>query len=258
MGTHERGDDSTIDAAAIAAPFSLYDPPLALPPAPLARHSALTSPLIASQSSVLAVDGELDRAIARAVAEAETGLVDVIGERSALKNAFVPKLNDFVVDASTTGPPASAVVDADHSRLLLRLDFYGVREKIITGDGNCQFRALSDQLFRDGGENHDAVRAAVCDRLVRNPDDYAPYAAPLDFDEYVQKMSNAGEWGDHITLQAAADAYGVDINIITSYSEHGFIEITPKEGADVNSPRSLWLSFFAEVHYNSIVPGPRA
>lgn len=258
MGTNERGEDSTIDDAAIAAALSIDERDVASIDAQIERDAALARSLSDAQELVLDVDGELDRAIARAVAEAETGLVDVIGERSALKNAFVPKLNDFVVDASTTGPPASAVVDADHSRLLLRLDFYGVREKIITGDGNCQFRALSDQLFRDEGENHDAVRAAVCDRLVRNPDDYAPYAAPLDFDEYVQKMSNAGEWGDHITLQAAADAYGVDINIITSYSEHGFIEITPKEGADVNSPRSLWLSFFAEVHYNSIVPGPRA
>ena len=151
MGTNERGEDSTIDDAAIAAALSIDERDVASIDAQIERDAALARSLSDAQELVLDVDGELDRAIARAVAEAETGLVDVIGERSALKNAFVPKLNDFVVDASTTGPPASAVVDADHSRLLLRLDFYGVREKIITGDGNCQFRALSDQLFRDGG-----------------------------------------------------------------------------------------------------------
>lgn len=51
------------------------------------------------------------------------------------------------------------------------------------------------------------------------------------------------------------DVYGVDINIIILYFEYGFIEIILKEGVDVNSSRSLWLFFFVEVYYNSIVFG---
>ena len=38
---------------------------------------------------------------------------------------------------------------------------------------------------------------------------------PDDYRTYVDKMARDGIWGDHLTLQAAADAYGVRINIIT-------------------------------------------
>lgn len=40
-------------------------------------------------------------------------------------------------------------------------------------------------------------------------------------------MSKLGTWGDHITLQAAADAFHVGINIITSFLENCVISISP-------------------------------
>jgi hypothetical protein len=60
-----------------------------------------------------------------------------------------------------------------------------------------------------------------------------------------------GEWGDHVTLQAAADYYGVKISLITSFKDTCFIEIVPTEQ---KSKREMYLSFWAEVHYNSIYP----
>jgi hypothetical protein len=38
---------------------------------------------------------------------------------------------------------------------------------------------------------------------------------PDDYRTYVDKMARDGTWGDHLTLQAAADAYGVRIMVIT-------------------------------------------
>lgn len=55
--------------------------------------------------------------------------------------------------------------------------------------------------------------------------------------------------GDHITLQAAADAYGVGMCVISSYTDNFVIEIQPRLK---RSERVLWISFWAEVHYNSI------
>lgn len=40
-------------------------------------------------------------------------------------------------------------------------------------------------------------------------------------------MSKLGTWGDHITLQAAADAFHVGINIITSFLDNCVISISP-------------------------------
>lgn len=40
-------------------------------------------------------------------------------------------------------------------------------------------------------------------------------------------MSRLGTWGDHVTLQAAADTFHVGINIITSFLENCVITISP-------------------------------
>lgn len=66
-------------------------------------------------------------------------------------------------------------------------------------------------------------------------------------------MEQPETWGDHICLQAIADAYGLKINIITSYPHQDscFIGITPQT---VKTHRILYLSFWAEIHYNSIYP----
>ncbi|KAI9156195.1 hypothetical protein LWI28_002050 [Acer negundo] len=64
-------------------------------------------------------------------------------------------------------------------------------------------------------------------------------------------MSKNGEWGDHVTLQAAADKYGVRIFVITSFKDTCCIEILPNYQ---KSQRVFCLSFWAEVHYNSIYP----
>jgi hypothetical protein len=204
-----------------------------------AAAAAVSSILVDVTSAVL------DAAIATAIKTKDCG--------RALTEEFVPSLNRACVDVDEER------LNRDHGRLTLRLDFYGLREKCVTGDGNCQFRALSDQLFRDNGENHAAVRAAAIAKILASPEDYSPYVAPLTLATYCDKMRTLGEWGDNITLQAVADEYLVVINIVSSYSEHGFIEILPsgsrERGFAEKSPRSLWLSFFAEVHYNSLYPG---
>lgn len=49
--------------------------------------------------------------------------------------------------------------------------------------------------------------------------------------------------------QAAADAYGLQINLLTSYECEPLIEIKPEE---VKSSRVIWLTFWAEIHYNAV------
>ena len=143
--------------------------------------------------------------------------------------------------------PARAVADNDHNRLTNRLLTYGLKEKKVRGDGNCQFRAIADQLFRDQ-ERHAECRAAVVQQLQRERDHYSVFV-PENYDAYVAEMARETSWGDHITLQAAADAYGVGMCIISTYKDNFVIEIIPRVK---RSERVLWISFWAEVHYNSI------
>ena len=143
--------------------------------------------------------------------------------------------------------PTPTFASKDHDRLDNRLAAYGLKEKKVRGDGNCQFRALADQLFGDQ-ERHAECRAVVMNQLRAESEHYAVFV-PEDWGAYVSEMSRDSAWGDHITLQAAADAYGVGMCVISSYKDNFVIEISPRVR---RSERILWISFWAEVHYNSI------
>uniref|UniRef100_A0A0D6QVP0 ubiquitinyl hydrolase 1 n=1 Tax=Araucaria cunninghamii TaxID=56994 RepID=A0A0D6QVP0_ARACU len=172
-----------------------------------------------------------------------SALDDKVGRRLTNLNSVphVPRINGDIptVDEATS----------DHQRLLDRLDLYDLSELKIPGDGNCQFRALSDQFYRTP-EHHKFVRQQIVNQLKSHPDMYEGYV-PMSYDEYLEKIAKSGEWGDHVTLQAAADCYGVKICVVTSFKDTCFIEIQPRVQ---RSQRVIFLSFWAEVHYNSIYP----
>ncbi|CAA6666551.1 unnamed protein product [Spirodela intermedia] len=128
---------------------------------------------------------------------------------------------------------------SDHQRLLERLQLYELVELKVPGDGNCQFRAISDQFYRTP-EHHKFVRLQIINQLRSHPEFYEGYV-PMNYGEYLKKLSRTGEWGDHVTLQAAAD----------TATDTCYIEILPSVQ---KSKRVICLSFWAEVHYNSIYP----
>ncbi|KAI8563320.1 hypothetical protein RHMOL_Rhmol03G0103200 [Rhododendron molle] len=128
----------------------------------------------------------------------------------------VPRINGDI--------PSTDEETSDYQRLVDRLHMYDLVEHKVQGDGNCQLKSHRDM--------------------------YEGYV-PMDYGDYLKKMSKSGEWGDHVTLQAAADSYGVKIFVVTSFKDTCSIEILPKSQ---KSKRVIFLSFWAEVHYNSILP----
>ncbi|XP_047253743.1 OVARIAN TUMOR DOMAIN-containing deubiquitinating enzyme 9-like [Capsicum annuum] len=142
------------------------------------------------------------------------------------------------------------VTSSHLQRLMERLKLYDVVEHKVSGDGNCQFRALSDQIYGNS-EHHKFMREQVAKQLGSHKELYEGYV-PMDYDEYVKKMTKCGEWCDHVTLQAVADLYGVQIFVITSFKDTCYIEILPQ--CRYKSNKIILLSFQAEVHYNSIYP----
>ena len=146
--------------------------------------------------------------------------------------------------------PSADDARADHARLHERLRLYGLREKTISGDGNCQFRALADQLWRDPAR-HAEVRARVMQQLRGDGESYEVFVTE-SWEGYLARMGTLGTWGDHLTLQAAADAYNVKLCLLTSYRDSFVVDVSPRDGGGRDGGRVLWLSFFAEVHYNSL------
>ncbi|THG18824.1 hypothetical protein TEA_017463 [Camellia sinensis var. sinensis] len=80
------------------------------------------------------------------------------------------------------------------------------------------FRALSDQIYRTT-EHHQFVRQQVVDQLKLHPELYEVYV-PMAYDDYLKNISKSGEWGDHVTLQAAADAFRALSDQIYRTTEH--------------------------------------
>ncbi|XP_030931337.1 OVARIAN TUMOR DOMAIN-containing deubiquitinating enzyme 12 isoform X4 [Quercus lobata] len=176
-----------------------------------------------------------------------------IADESSLDGEVGKRLNQMVpvphVPKTIEKIPTVDEEISDHQRLLERLELYELVELKVQGDGNCQFRALSDQLYRSP-DHHASVREQITQQLKCHPEMYGGYV-PMAYNDYLKKMSKSGEWGDHVTLQAAADWFGVKIFVLTSFKDTCYIEILPHIE---KSKRVIFLSFWAEVHYNSIYP----
>ncbi|KAH9768428.1 OVARIAN TUMOR DOMAIN-containing deubiquitinating enzyme 9 [Citrus sinensis] len=174
----------------------------------------------------------------------ESSVID--GELGKRLNQMVPVPHIPKINGDIPSPDEEI---SDHQRMLDRLQLYDLVENKVQGDGNCQFRSLSDQLYRSP-EHHMFVRQQVVNQLKAHPEIYEGYV-PMAYSDYLKKMNKSGEWGDHVTLQAAADSYGVKVFVLTSFKDTCYIEILPHVP---KSKRVIFLSFWAEVHYNSIYP----
>ncbi|WZZ37727.1 hypothetical protein YC2023_033986 [Brassica napus] len=141
--------------------------------------------------------------------------------------AHVPKINGEL--------PSEDEQVSDHERLFQSFD-------------HCQisYTALQSIIILSG--NKLSIRLRYI--LAYNREMYEGYV-PMAYTDYLKTMKRNGEWGDHVTLQAAADWYGVRMFVITSFKDTCYIEILPHLQ---KSNRLICLSFWAEVHYNSIYP----
>merc|ERR1711862_357926 len=97
-----------------------------------------------------------------------------------------------------------------------RLDFLKLKLVIMEDDGNCQFRALSHELY--GHQQwHATVRALVVEHMRINPEQYSMYiGTDAEWQQYLQKMAMSRTWGDELTLRAAVDVFGVTVHCVTS------------------------------------------
>lgn len=186
-------------------------------------------------------DIEEDITIGSILSEENQKIDGNLGRRLSHLNSIphTPRVNGEIPDVDNA--------TLDHERLLERLTTYGLAELQVEGDGNCQFRALADQLYRNP-DYHKHVRKEVLKQLKHFRKLYENYV-PMSYKTYLKSMKRSGEWGDHLTLQAAADRFGAKICLLTSFRDTSLIEIVPRD----NTPsRELWLSFWSEVHYNSL------
>ena len=108
--------------------------------------------------------------------------------------------------------------EIENGRVLLkqRLDFMKLSLQESIGDGNCQFRSLSQELYGTQ-EHHPLVRNKAVSFMIENSSEYRVFfESDAEWQDYIMSMSKLMTWGDELTLRACADAYGVTIHVITT------------------------------------------
>lgn len=179
-----------------------------------------------------------------AVERPSTNPADDVAESDDLQKALLES-------AKMYEEQESSVAEA-RSRLQSVMDKYNVKSSPIQADGNCQFRALAQQLYGDESQHH-VIRAAVIKQLEATPERYADFVHEA-YADYLKRMGRDGEWGDNVTLQAASDALASDVHILTDQPGAEHLQVHSNGKVDGSTHKSLWLSFLAEVHYEAILP----
>ncbi|KAJ1618308.1 hypothetical protein T492DRAFT_1151427 [Pavlovales sp. CCMP2436] len=168
---------------------------------------------------------------------------------------LVPRENSFQLEPRYQ--PSSSDTDLAHARLLSRLAAWGLRERVV------EFRAIADQLW-GSQHQHALVRRLALAQLREYEESYRDFIVGSSYSDYLLRMETQGAWGDNVPLQALADRLGVEVALVTSFEEcedgGAVVLVSPRQMTDGAAPvgerggRTLWLSFFAEIHYQSIEP----
>lgn len=119
----------------------------------------------------------------------------------------------------------------------------------VSNDGNCFFRAVSDQLY--GSEDyHMKLRERACDYLMLHKEHYRFFVDDEQtFDDYVAEMRTDGVWADNLELQAISMACNVNIRVHQSGKPSYDIRNHTARDANV-----IHLSYHFGEHYASVRP----
>ncbi|GAA5839025.1 hypothetical protein JCM11251_007856 [Rhodosporidiobolus azoricus] len=105
----------------------------------------------------------------------------------------------------------------------------------ILGDGNCLFRALSDQLY-GSPSMHLALRHEICDYLFANPDKYRFFvdedSVKGGFEGHVREMRQPGTYGTNIELSAFVARYRRPVKVY----QPNLVYVLPVEDGPPPSP----------------------
>eukprot|EP00775_Hariotina_reticulata_P008191 gene8191-8382_t len=136
---------------------------------------------------------------------------------------------------------------SEDSRLLQRLSRLKLVVLDAAADGNCQFRAVSQQLYGTQ-EHHAFVRRQAVEHIKSSSEDYSALLGE-DFDAYVDGMGQDGCWGDELTLRAVCDSFGVVLHIVTSEQYNWYLKYTPLQ---LKTTQEVFLTYISPIHYNSL------
>ena len=132
--------------------------------------------------------------------------------------------------------------------------------KIIEKDGNCLFRAISDQIY--GDEKYYSILREKCMDYLEIERDFFQQFIEGDFDEYINMKRKNGIWGDDIEIQALSEIYNRPIEIYSGSIKplkcfHENKKYFNEKNKNKNNNKKIIpirISYHGHNHYNSVVP----
>jgi len=130
-----------------------------------------------------------------------------------------------------------------------QLGVLGLSLKQITGDGNCLFRALGDQL-EGNPQNHLAHRTAVVNFMRDHREDFEPFMEDnVTFQDHLRDLSEPGVYGGNDSIVAFARLHNLTAVIHQLnkplWKIHGGRNGLPCD-------REVHISYHNGDHYNSV------
>lgn len=144
------------------------------------------------------------------------------------------------------------VIAASLECLRKRCESLGMQQVEMSDDGNCQFRAISQELF-GVQRHHTTVRAEVVSHMAQYASSYQQFFPDGEWERYLDDMGKLRAWGDELTLRAAAETFGVRIHLITSSKKGWYLVYDPVAGIGRDA-RELFITYVAPIHYNTMEP----
>ena len=141
-------------------------------------------------------------------------------------------------------PAAKGTRDALARRLLES----GLALGRSNGDGNCLYRAMTDQLSRDDGDGHAAVRSHAAAFLSANRGLYAETYPGQLLDDHAAVVSRDKADGDEVDLDAIARHYNRDIVV---HMMRDPAQPRPCLHGDGKAP-PLHIAFVNDGHYDTV------
>mmetsp|Transcript_3871 Transcript_3871/g.6041 ORF Transcript_3871/g.6041 Transcript_3871/m.6041 type:complete len:631 (-) Transcript_3871:59-1951(-) len=136
----------------------------------------------------------------------------------------------------------------------------------VAGDGNCLFRSVAHQIYRDDSL-HDLVREKCMDYMEANISFFSQFVVGgmETFSLYLEAKRQLGCWGDDPEIQAMCEIYGRAAQIWAHDPQTGArclrtfheavarpVSATSRSRPSASAP--IRLSYYGGGHYDSLVP----
>lgn len=170
-------------------------------------------------------------------------------DRADLQERMRNNLDDYTPANNTHNNATSEI-----GRLTKRLQSLGLKMVDVAGDGNCQFRALSYQLFGTEAK-HANVRASVVRHMRINASFFSMFFEGPEFEAYLKDMAQNATWGDELTLRAAVEAFYINMHVITSSETYWYLVYEPETTVNPVSgsrKKDIYLAYISPVHYSAM------